>query len=333
MASTEPPPAVRRTRYRTLDAEEGIASLRGWYTQFEPTSAFAAGGLAELRLDSDALHTPAGNLSLDRMRHRMSASVLAEPVSDVLVAVPRAGQLLYRCGHAEAAAVRVAPSWAPFVGEWDDLDVTVGTLDRAGVQQVGAEFSGLDPAAVRFTDMNPLSPALARHLVAELAHLQRDLLAVEDADAVLASPIVRGQAFRTLATAALACFPNSALAAQLDPATRGPGATEPAVVRRAVEFIDTHAEQPIGVTEIAEAARIGVRGLQSAFARHRDQSPLAYLRQVRMAGAHRDLQAGDATRGDTVAAIAARWGFAHAGRFSVDYRRAYGCSPRQTLRH
>ena len=34
----------------------------------------------------------------------------------------------------------------------------------------------------------------------------------------------------------------------------------------------------------------------------------------------------------TVADIASRWRFTHPGRFSVAYRRRYGCSPSETLR-
>jgi transcriptional regulator GlxA family with amidase domain len=48
--------------------------------------------------------------------------------------------------------------------------------------------------------------------------------------------------------------------------------------------------------------------------------------------AHQDLMAGDPSRGDTVAGIAARWGFLHAGRFSIGYRATYGRSPSRTLR-
>jgi AraC-like DNA-binding protein len=50
-----------------------------------------------------------------------------------------------------------------------------------------------------------------------------------------------------------------------------------------------------------------------------------------MERAHLDLQ--HAQPGDTsVAALAARWGFTHLGRFAVEYRRRYGHSPSQTLR-
>lgn len=76
----------------------------------------------------------------------------------------------------------------------------------------------------------------------------------------------------------------------------------------------------------------GPRSRQLAFRRHRDSTPLEYLRRVRLERADRDLQTGDPTRGDRVEAIAARWGFAHPGRFSVLYREHYGRSPSATLR-
>lgn len=107
---------------------------------------------------------------------------------------------------------------------------------------------------------------------------------------------------------------------------------EPAVVRRAAEFIDANAHRKMSIVEIAEAARISTRGLQVAFRRHRGQTPVAYLRQVRMEGACRDLMAGDPQRGDTVSCIARRWRLTNPGRFAAAYRHVYGCPPSNTLR-
>jgi AraC-like DNA-binding protein len=70
-----------------------------------------------------------------------------------------------------------------------------------------------------------------------------------------------------------------------------------------------------------------------AFRRHVGTTPTDHLRRVRLERARRDLEAGDPVRGDTVAEIATRWGFAHHGRFAIDYRRVFGCSPSHTLRH
>lgn len=117
-----------------------------------------------------------------------------------------------------------------------------------------------------------------------------------------------------------------------EPRSVGPGRPEPAALRRAMAFIDAHADEQIGIEEIAGAARMGPRGLQHAFRRYRDTTPFAYLRDVRFQRAHRDLEAADPSVGDTVAEIAARWGFSNPGRFSIDYRHRYGSQPSTTLR-
>ncbi|MFC5142348.1 helix-turn-helix transcriptional regulator [Actinomycetospora rhizophila] len=108
-------------------------------------------------------------------------------------------------------------------------------------------------------------------------------------------------------------------------------ADEPAHVRRAMAYIAANADSDIGIENIARAARVGPRGLQSAFQKSRGQTPMAFLRSVRMNNAHVDLVAGDRTKGDTVSEIAARRGFTNAGRFSVEYRKIFGCSPSYTL--
>ncbi|WP_079175433.1 AraC family transcriptional regulator [Streptomyces malaysiense] len=116
-------------------------------------------------------------------------------------------------------------------------------------------------------------------------------------------------------------------------ADRGP-AILPNSLRRATNFCAEHANEPISVSDIAQAARVSVRTLREGFRAHLGTSPLAYLRSVRLDHAHRDLVA--VARGQaagTVTDIACRWGFTHLGRFSADYRRAYGQSPSQTLRH
>lgn len=106
---------------------------------------------------------------------------------------------------------------------------------------------------------------------------------------------------------------------------------EPAVLRRALAFIDEHLAEDIKVKDIAAAARIGVRGLQHQFRRHRDCTPTEHLLRVRLERARAELRDADPTRGDTVAAIAARCGFTHSGRFSSQYRNRFGCLPRRTL--
>ena len=95
----------------------------------------------------------------------------------------------------------------------------------------------------------------------------------------------------------------------------------PPILRHAVAFIHESADADIGLEDIAAAVSVSPRSVQYAFRRHLDTTPLEYLRRVRLDRAHRDLKAADPAN-DTVTAIAGRWGFTHAGRFSLAYKAA-----------
>ncbi|PRC48304.1 AraC family transcriptional regulator, partial [Mycobacterium sp. ITM-2017-0098] len=73
------------------------------------------------------------------------------------------------------------------------------------------------------------------------------------------------------------------------------------------------------------------RTVQYMFRKHLDTTPTAYLRAIRLKRAREELIASDRTI-TTVAAVAARWGFAHTGRFAVQFRDTYGESPHESLR-
>ena len=149
---------------------------------------------------------------------------------------------------------------------------------------------------------------------------------VTDPD-LLQNDLLRRAAVDILFAAALSTFPLEVAGTQISGAD---GATLPSTVRRALAYIDEHSAEAIGLPEIAEAARLSVRGLQAAFRRHLDSSPMAELRRARMSKAHAELR--DAEPGSTrVQAIARKWGFVHLGRFAVEYRAEFGESPRQTL--
>ncbi|WP_144710579.1 helix-turn-helix domain-containing protein [Curtobacterium pusillum] len=90
-------------------------------------------------------------------------------------------------------------------------------------------------------------------------------------------------------------------------------------VRAAVEYIHVH------------AADFSVRGLQEAFQRTMDRTPMTYLREIRLRRAHEDLLRTEYAT-TSVATVASRWGFTHLGRFSGEYLQRFGEYPRHTLR-
>lgn len=103
----------------------------------------------------------------------------------------------------------------------------------------------------------------------------------------------------------------------------------PRTVRLACQFMDEHAHLPITIDDVTAAAHISTRGLQYAFRRALDLTPMEYLRRARLDGAHRELRFGAPS---TVGAVARRWGFSHPSRFAATYREAYGEPPSATAR-
>lgn len=189
------------------------------------------------------------------------------------------------------------------------------------------EVAAIDTAAQavpRFTGLLPSATTTGHALDATERFLDR-LLAAEDA---ATDPIVLRSAGRMLASALLSTFPND-LPDGTSP--EDAGADQPALLRQAVEFIHDNASRDISVRDIAAALYLSPRTVQYLFRRHLNTTPTAYLRSIRLAQARQELIAGDRSM-TTVAATAARWGFAHTGRFAVLYRRTYGESPHETLR-
>ncbi|RBY77974.1 AraC family transcriptional regulator [Blastococcus sp. TF02-09] len=272
----------------------------------------------------------AGGLAADRLRFTAGMRCTVAPLSDLVVASPVSGGCRYVAGRDEVTTrpgvVFRCPTGEPFMNEWDDVDVGIVRLPLEVVERVAEERLGASPVDVRFDGMSPVSEPMRRTWLGLMRFVHQQMA---DPGSGLGEPLVAAQLAELVAAAALAAFPNTTMTSGDLP---GAGAVAPAVVRRAVAFVDAHASLPITVTDIARAAGVGPRALQLAFARHLGLSPMAYVRRVRLECAHRELQAADPTSGDTVAAIAARWGFAKPDRFAAAYRAAYGVPPSHTLR-
>jgi AraC-like DNA-binding protein len=197
-------------------------------------------------------------------------------------------------------------------------------LDRGAVERELGAMRLTAPGGLRSVATEAVSVSMGHYWSDLVTHVHAHVIRN---DAAMASPLVRGSAFRSLVAAYLETFETNVV---------GLGAGDglaplPSTVRRAREFIEQHAHDDIGVVEIAEAARVTPRALQLAFRRHLDSTPMAELRRARLRGAHGDLVMADPTLGHTVAGIALSWGFAHPGRFAAQYTAEFGRSPRDTL--
>jgi len=102
----------------------------------------------------------------------------------------------------------------------------------------------------------------------------------------------------------------------------------PRDVARALEFMHEHLKQPIQLADLVRASGVAGRTLLKHFEDFEGASPMRYLRGLRMKRAHDELLSGRAT---SVARTARRWGFTHAGRFSLEYRKRFGEPPSASL--
>jgi adenylate cyclase len=107
----------------------------------------------------------------------------------------------------------------------------------------------------------------------------------------------------------------------------------PCHVKRALNYMCANLAEKITLADLARACATSERTLLKQFRRFVGIPPLAYLRRRRLSAARQELL--DPATEDAISAIATRCGYTHLGRFSGDYRRAFGEHPsasRQRIR-
>lgn len=274
------------------------------------------------------LRSEFGSLQVDECSYSFDLSYDTQPVDSILLCevssgavetrLPNASPAHYTAGEVLAFGAHegVPVQGCVYQGRYHQLVVPRDIFDS---------YAAPNPEVpVRLLGSTPVSPGAHRHLAAVINHVRQIVSDIE----VCSEPLVAGAIQRYVAEAMLAALPNTAL---VEPTIEDRHDSTPVLLRRAMAFIDDNAFRNVTLTEIAAAAYVTPRALQYAFRKHRDCTPMEYLRQVRLHYAHLDLIAGD-RRTTTVAAIARRWGFAHVGRFAALYRDYYSESPHQTLR-
>ncbi len=320
------PTPVSRSSFTSADEDEVTSFIGAVYAEHSTRFAPITDGARFSALTHDV---PA--LGADRVRTSIDyRGTSEEGFDDYVFFLVHAGGVHLTTPDADVPAapgdVSFYPLHTPVSFAMHSFDVTTVRLPAVQVEHAAAQL--LDDQAVRFHDITPVSAAMARYWRSLLRTTSGALMEHGPAGSPMSSPLLAAEAARTLAVAALHVFPNTTMTHQQP----GSPTVAPAVLRRAVAYVDARAGQPVTLSEVAAAAGVSVRGLQYAFRHHLDTTPLGYLRRVRLERAHRDLQTADPAGGETVAAVAARWGFANSGRFTAAYREVFGVLPRQTLR-
>lgn len=106
-------------------------------------------------------------------------------------------------------------------------------------------------------------------------------------------------------------------------------AIRPSHVRRVQDYIHAHAHESLSAETLADIGGVSLRGLYAGFKNFLGVSPMQYLRDTRMERVRAELLTGEA---NNVTGVALRWGFAHMGRFSAEYKMRFGETPSQSIR-
>lgn len=194
---------------------------------------------------------------------------------------------------------------------------------RSEFDEAARRLSGDDTLRVRPTGYAPVSEQRMRYWSRTWEYARDILLRSQEH-----STLIEQQARALMLEASLLTFPTTLTEAL---AAGRPARPLPAPVRRAKAYVEAHAAEPVVLADIAAAARLSPRGLQYAFRAATGRTPMQYLRRVRLDAARAELRSADPSV-DTVAAIAARWGFSNLGRFAAMYRGEFGETPSATLR-
>lgn len=252
-----------------------------------------------------------------------------EPLGAYYFAHVRDGRISFR--HAGESPVygpgsvfMAADPQLSYTAEMSDADYGFTILRTEALDRVADSNQKRSNQPVRIT---AYQPATARHakLWVDTYTYVRDTVAATD---LSDQPLLVSALEQLLAAAALSAFPNTAV---LEPTAADRRDAHTTTLQRAIAFIDDNAHRDLSAADIAAASFVTVRALQHAFRRHLQTTPMAYLRDVRLAHVHRELTAADPA-GTAVGDVAARWGMHHHSRFTARYKTVYGVTPSETLR-
>jgi AraC-like DNA-binding protein len=291
--------------------------------------------LAEVRRGGDGValsytRTDVGAFAIEEIALPGSIQASPDPMNKVVGVWASGGKVAGRCDGitAEAGAGEVtlmSQPDLPHEASTEDICVTSVLMDPGFVASVAIGVPVVDTMpSIRFSSFRPVDAAAGQRWKDSIGFLKHSVLA----DGAVATPLVIGQAARLLAAVTLSTFPNPVTAR---PVPHDRTDHQPALLRRAIEFMESNVANDIGLADIANAVHVTPRAVQYMFRRHLDMTPLQYLRRLRLHYAHNELVAADRLQ-ETVTGIAVRWGFVHTGRFAVMYRQHYGRSPHATLR-
>lgn len=280
----------------------------------------------------DACHNHARgqNLSLNYIRYGCDVAINPGELTDFyLVQIPLAGAARIRNGRRVVEATRrtgsvLNPTRETHMVWFDGCEKLLLQINTTAMHQTAERLLGQSvPFPIVFDPEVHLSSPTLKKWEAKF----RASVTVADQNGAFGRNTHRHQALfeEDLITGFLLAQPST-IHHMLTQAEAGISSVQ---INRARAFICENLSDPITVAQMANAAGCGIRNLQLAFQQNFGCTPLSFLQRQRLNHAHMLIQSQ--TNETLVSAVAYESGFSHLGRFSIAYRKAFGCSPSETL--
>ncbi|ESQ92725.1 hypothetical protein ABAC460_02530 [Asticcacaulis sp. AC460] len=258
--------------------------------------------------------------------------VQTEPTSDVVIIMPVRGSLrLERDGATQTIAAGSATIYQPRT-EARIYHLAEGTTCEAYIIKLSFDwvqrflYDILQLPVEQDLQLGPvidMSAPKAKLLARLIATLCSDAFTFQSRHL---SPTLQQRLAETFSHMLLESIPHR-YSERMQAPKAGP---MPNYLRVARDFMHREARRNPSMAEVAKAANISVRTLETSFRTHMDVTPHAYLRTIRLQMAHQALQDVRDTR--PIAEVAADHGFPHAGRFAQYYANLFGEAPSDTRR-
>lgn len=278
------------------------------------------------RVDIRVSHVSIGLGHLFGVQHGEAVHATSGPISAYQIMVPLRGQLVR---HAQGSEVVAAPGSALVYAPQDCLDTDWSEHCVALVLSVPAEklkalaraaCPGLEAQCLRVEPLMKLTEGSGRSFANALGSICQESVDAESA-------FRRGLTAKSLEETLLLSL---LLAQSQDAPPHAACPNRQAYVARALDYLDAHCGDEIGMADIVRATGVSVRTLQYGFIEQFGVGPMTHLRNLRLERIHAALKAaqpGSRSVGD----VAADWGFYNGSAFARAYRQRFGELPSATL--
>ncbi len=323
MVTTSTPLLERQRIFASRDTDETRAFLRGKEFRFD----IAPRDAAALDVHINGVYLP--GMFIGYIQYGAPVSVRATAArDDYWIQLPLRGGIETITGHASVACdTRRAAVCAPrqenlLRSDAGSARFNISLTRQAMLRQLTALLGDLPRRPLEFEPAVDLTVGYGRSLA---RHLHFAVGELECEDSMLWEPSAMARFEELLITGLLLSHPHS----YSEALQRLERPVAPRDVKRAVDYMRSRLGEGVTLADIVEQSRVPGRTLFKHFRDVHGVSPMRYLCNVRFDRVREVLMS--AGPDETVQDVAARHGFMHMGRFSVEYRKRFGETPSTTL--